>query len=251
MRNVTGDSVLDRATRLLDAFREGGTDLTLDELAARAELPRSTAHRLAVQLERHGLLERSRRGWRLGLALFELGQLVPRQQQLREVALAHMEDLYEATRETVQLAVLDEGEVVYVEIISGHRKVKTPSRRGGRMPAHCTALGKVLLAFSDDVGRGWLASHPVLEPRTRWTITDATALARELQDVRRAGLAYDREEVDEGLTCVAAPVLAADGSARAALSVSMPAGGRITPAQVAPAIHAGARALSRQLRQAG
>jgi DNA-binding IclR family transcriptional regulator len=247
MRHSTGDSVLDRATRLLNAFR-GRADLTLGELSARAELPRSTTHRLAVQLEEHGMLERSRRGWQLGLALFELGQMVPRQHRLREVALAYMEDLYEATKETVQLGVLDEGEVVYVEIISGHHKVRTPSRRGGRMPAHCTALGKVMLAFSADIGREWLAQHPVLQSRTRSTITDAAGFARELHDIHRVGLAYDREEATEGLTCVAAPILTTNGSARAALSVSMPVRGRLTPAQVAPAVHAGARAVSRQLR---
>jgi IclR family transcriptional regulator, acetate operon repressor len=245
------ESVLHRAVCLLDAFRSGGSELTLEELVSRSGLPRSTTHRLVKQLETYGFLERSRRGWRLGVALFELGQLVPRQQRLRDVALAHMEDLYEATRETVQLAVLDDGDVLYVEIISGHRKVETPSRRGGRMPAHCTALGKVMLAFSPDVGRTWLSAHPTLEARTPRTIMDPGELARELQECRKAGVAYDREESRLGLTCVAAPIFASDGSVRAALSVSMPLGGRITPAQVAPAVRIGGRAVSRQLHEFG
>jgi IclR family acetate operon transcriptional repressor len=248
MKSSTTDAVLDRAFRLLDAFRVPPQNLTLDELAARSGLPRSTAHRLAGQLERLGALERSRRGWRLGMTLFELGQMVPRQQRLRDVALAYMEDLYEATRETVQLAVLDDGEVLYVEIIAGHRRVATPSRRGGRMPAHCTALGKAMLAFSADAGRGWIAEHPELVARTPRTLTDPALLRRELHDVRRLGLAYDRQEADRGLVCVAAPILHADGTARAALSVSMPAGGRIQPPQAAPAVHAAARAVSRELR---
>jgi IclR family transcriptional regulator, acetate operon repressor len=249
MQSSTTDAVLDRAFRLLDAFRMPPQNLTLDELTARSGLPRSTAHRLAGQLEGLGALERSRRGWRLGMTLFELGQMVPRQQHLRDVALAYMEDLYEATRETVQLAVLDDGEVLYVEIIAGHRRVATPSRRGGRMPAHCTALGKAMLAFSADAGRGRLAQHPELPARTSRTLTDPTLLRRELHDVRRLGLAYDRQEADDGLVCVAAPLLDHDGTARAALSVSMPAGGRIQPAQAAPAVHAAARAVSRELRQ--
>jgi hypothetical protein len=77
-------------------------------------------HDVGPRLERLGALERSRRGWRLGMTLLELGQVVPRQQHLRDVALAYMEDLYEATCETVQLAVLDDGEVLYLEIIAGH-----------------------------------------------------------------------------------------------------------------------------------
>ena len=248
MKSSSNDAVLDRAVRLLDAFRTS-SELTLDELAERSGLPRSTAHRLAGQLVRLGLLERSRRGWRLGTTLFELGQLVPRQQRLRDVALAYMEDLYEATRETVQLAVLDESEVLYVEIISGHRKVATPSRRGGRMPAHCTALGKAMLAFSDDVGRSWIERHRPLVARTATTFADPRELAKELQDIRRAGLAYDREESTAGLVCVAAPLLIANGTARAAMSVSMPAGGRITPSQVAPAVRSSGRALSRELHR--
>src|SRR3984957_21189686 len=110
MQSSTTDAVLDRAFWLLDAFRAPPQNLTLDELTARSGLPRSTVHRLAGPLERLGALERSRAGWRLGMTLFELGQMVPRQQRLRDVALAYMEDLYEATKETVQLAVLDESE---------------------------------------------------------------------------------------------------------------------------------------------
>jgi IclR family acetate operon transcriptional repressor len=248
VKSSSNDAVLDRAVRLLDAFRTA-SELTLGELAERSGLARSTAPRLAGQLVRLGLLERSQRGWRLGTTLFELGQLVPRQQRLRDVALAYMEDLYEATRETVQLAVLDESEVLYVEIISGHRKVKTPSRRGGRMPAHCTALGKAMLAFSDDVGRSWIERHSPLVARTATTLADPRQLAKELQDIRRAGLAYDREESTAGLVCVAAPLLIANGTARAAMSVSMPAGGRITPSQVAPAVRSSGRALSRELHR--
>ncbi|MBV9607262.1 MAG: IclR family transcriptional regulator [Solirubrobacterales bacterium] len=250
MRNSVGGGVLERAARLLEAFREGGPELTLSELVARSEVPRATAHRLAGQLVALGFLERSRRGWRLGTALFELGQIVPRQQRLRELALPYMEDLYEATKETVQLGVLDQGEVLYVEIIAGHRRVSTPSRRGGRMPAHCTGLGKALLAFSPDVGREWLAAQPPLMARTPSTIIDPARLARELQDVRRAGVAFDREEARVGLVCLAAPILGRDGVARAALSVSMPTGGRISPAQVAPAVVTGARAVSRELARA-
>jgi IclR family acetate operon transcriptional repressor len=247
MRNGTGDGVLERGMRLLEAFRSAGPELTLDELSSASGLPRSTAHRLAGQMTAVGLLERSARGWRLGVRLFELGQMVPRQQRLRDVALAYMEDLYEATKETVQLAVLDADEVLYVEIISGHRKAPTPSRRGGRMPVHCTAIGKAMLAFSLDVGDTWLDMHPQLAVRTPATVTDRVVLKRELHDIRRLGIAFDREEATPGLVCVAAPLLGPNGTARAGLSVSMSTDGPITPAQVAPAVMAGARALSREL----
>jgi IclR family acetate operon transcriptional repressor len=245
MQRTDGEGVVTRAFRLLEAFSGDAPEMTLDELATAADLPRSTAHRVAGQLVMEGALERSRRGWRLGTRMFELGQLVAREQRLRERALAYMQDLYAVTGETVQLAVADDHEVLYVEIISGHRKVASPSRRGGRMPLHCTALGKALLAFSADGGRAFLQSAPRLERRTAQTIVDLPALRRELHSVRADQLAYDREEAADGLHCVAAPILDGSGNATAALSVSMPTVGRLTPAEVAPAIRTVARALSR------
>jgi DNA-binding IclR family transcriptional regulator len=247
MRSSDDGTVLDRAFRLLSSFSAGHSELTLDELVLATGLPRSTAHRLATQLADHGALERSGRAWRLGIRMFEIGQLVPRQQHLRDAALPYMEDLYELTHETVQLAVLDGSNVVYIEILSGHRKVPSPSRRGGRMPAYCTAVGKVLLAFSDEARQALLSTDTVLPSRTPNTITDVAALVNELHEVRRTGLAFDREEAALGLTCVAAPVLVAGRTVLAALSVSMPADGPLTPGRVAPAVRLAALTLSRQL----
>jgi DNA-binding IclR family transcriptional regulator len=243
--------VIDRAFRLLSSFSAAQSELTLDQLVLASGLPRSTAHRLANQLADHGALERSGRAWRLGIRMFELGQLVPQQQRLRDAALPYMEDLYELTHETVQLAVLDGPYVVYIEILSGHKKVPSPSRRGGRMPAYCTAVGKVLLAFSDEARQTLPPPGTALPSRTPNTITDTAALIKELHEVRRTGLAFDREEAAIGLTCVAAPVLVAGGTALAALSVSMPAGATLTPSRVAPAVRFAALSLSRQLKDHG
>jgi DNA-binding IclR family transcriptional regulator len=242
------DTLLKRAFRILNAFSAARPELTLAELAEATGLPRSTAHRIAGQLEAEGALEGTARGWRVGVRLFELGQLVPTQRGLRERALPHMNDLYEATHQTIQLAVLDGDDVLYVEVLSGHRKARSPSRRGGRMPPNCTAVGKVLLAYAD----GELPRDGVpLERRTARTIVDPGALARELGEVRRAALAYDHEEALEGLCCVAAPVFGARGRVVAALSVSMPVGHRLTPERAGPAVRIAARALSRELTAPG
>ncbi|MHB1810038.1 MAG: IclR family transcriptional regulator [Solirubrobacteraceae bacterium] len=247
MRNSDGETVVRRAFRLLGAFDDGAPELTLDELSARSGVPRSTVHRLAAQLVAEGSLERSRRGWRLGTRMFELGQLVAREQRLRERALAHMQDLYAATGgQTVQLAVPHAGEVLYVEIISGHRKVRTPSRRGGRMPLHCTALGKALLAFSADGGRGFVESAKQLERRTPHTIVEPAPLLEQLHAARAEQVAFDRQEAALGLQCAAAPVLDRKAVAIAALSVSTPADGPLRLAEVAPAVRTVARALTRE-----
>jgi len=249
LRRSNSDAVLGRAFRVLRVFEAGSAELTLDELASRSELPRSTTHRLVHQLVAEGVLERSGQGWRLGVGLFELGLMVPRPQRLRDIALGYMEDLYEATRETVQLAVLDDDDVLYVEIICGHQKAPTPSRRGGRMSAHCTALGKALLAFSEDAGQRWTKNNLPLARHTANTLADPRSLMRELGEVRRLGVAYDSEEAARGLVCVAAPILTSDGTAQAALSVSMASAGALTPLQAAPALRASARALSRELNR--
>ena len=248
VRSATSQSVLNRAFGVLGAFGPDRPELTLDELCAHTGQARTTVHRLASQLVAEGALERSRRGWKLGTRMFELGQLVSREQRLREQSLAYMQDLYAATGEMVQLAVLDAGTVLYVEIIAGHRRVASPSRRGGRMPLHCTALGKALLAFSADAGRGVLQARPTLDARTPNTITDIGALREELHRVRAAQVAFDHEEAALGLQCVAAPILDANGIARAALSVSMPVAGRLRLSEATPAVRAVARAFSRDDR---
>lgn len=243
MAHAPRSPVLERAFALLDLFSPGRFELTLAELTDRSGLPRSTVHRLATQLEQLGALERTRRGWRIGVRLFELGQLVPSQLHLRERALPYMGDLYEATHETVHLAVLDGAEVVYVEIIAGHGKVPSPSRRGGRAPAHCTAVGKILLAFERELPP---AEGPDLVAHTSRSITDRAQLRWQLGAARRSGLAYDDEEVMLGLCCVAAPVTNHRGVV-AALSVSMPVRGQLTRDAAAPALRTAARALSRDL----
>jgi DNA-binding IclR family transcriptional regulator len=195
------------------------------------------------QLEGVGALERTARGWRLGVRMFELGQLVPSQLRLRERALPFMSDLYEATHQTIHLAVLEGSDVVYVEVIAGHHKVRSPSRRGGRVPAHCTALGKVLLAFAPEPPA---LDGPALEMLTPKSIGKRAELRRILGDVRRTGLAFDDEEAMLGLCCVAAPVTD-HRAVVAALSISMPIGGPITPREAAPVVRTAASALSRAL----
>lgn len=237
-------AVLQRAFDLLGAFGPSRVELTLAELTAGSGLPRSTTHRLATQLEHLGCLERTPRGWRLGVRLFELGQLVPTQLRLRERALPFMGDLFEATHQTIHLAVLEGADVVYVEVITGHLKVPSPSRRGGRVPAHCTAVGKVLLAHADELPS---PDGPPLATRTPRSVSDRRRLRARLREVRRTGIAYDDQEAMLGLCCVAAPVRSHLGVI-AALSISMGIEGPLTPREATPIVRTAASALSRDLR---
>lgn len=238
-------SVFGRTLRVIEAFGSDDVALSLAELSARAALPKSTVHRIARSLVERGWLERSEDRYALGIRLFELGQRVQLQRfDLHEIAIPFMEDLYEATHEIVNLGVLDGSDVVYLAKIGGHRRVPIPTRLGGRLPAHCTALGKAMLAFSAGVARNALSSA-TLAARTPHSITEPAVLEREFVRIVRERTAIDREELIVGVICVAAPVFR-DDVVVAAVSVTGPKA-RIDPLRVAPAVQTAARGISRRL----
>ena len=209
------NSVLARAATILDAFDGTRPVLSLSELAARTGLPKSTVHRFAEQLLDLGWFERAPGGYRVGMRLFEVGGLADRSHRLREAALPLMHALSAATQCAVHLGVLDHGEVVYLEKLP-IRGLPLPTRDGGRMPAHCTALGKVMLAYAgpEEIERVVAAGLPARTPRT---IVDPACLRAHLEEVRLRGVAYDGEEACPGVACVAAPIR---GAGRAVGAVS-------------------------------
>ncbi len=238
-------SVTKKISLVLEAFGPQDTSLGIREIARRANLAPSTAHRLIAELVEIGYLERVDNGTlRLGLSLFELGHLVPQQRNLREMALPLMEDLRYATRQTVHLAVRDETEVVYVEIL-GNQGTDLPSRVGGRMPAYCTGVGKAILAFSDPQVVQAVINQGLLK-RTEHTITDANHLLRELAEIRLRGVAFDREESAIGVMCAASPIKSRNLPATSAISVTGKRG-MLDLEKVAPAVQTVARVLSRRL----
>jgi DNA-binding IclR family transcriptional regulator len=236
--------MLERGVQVLQAFRPHGGTMTLQQLVQRTGLPKATVHRLAAELVDLGLLDRQQIGYRPGLALFELGELVPAKIDLREAALPFMEDLFEATHETVHLAVRDGFDVVYAEKIRGHEGVDVPSRVGGRLPMTSTGVGKALLAYAPPHVVDAVLSRP-LRHLTARSNNDPAELRKELTEVRRTGLAYDREEARIGVGCIAAPVLVR-GEAVAALSLTLPAT-RLRSAGLAPTVRAISLALGRFL----
>ena len=211
-----------KALALLDALGAGSPSLGVSELARRVDLPKSTAFRLLACLEKAGYVGRLGTEYHLGQRLFELGnQIAPcRPKGLRDIALPFMSDLVERSQQTVHLAVLDGVDVLYLEKLFGHRATRAPSRVGGRVPAACCGLGKAMLAHSSPALVNEVLSTG-LERRTPYTISMRRLFVEELAEIRRVGLAFDREEAVLGLTCVAAPILK-DGAAVAALSVTGP-----------------------------
>jgi DNA-binding IclR family transcriptional regulator len=210
--------VLGKVEAILDALADGGV-LGLSELARRSGVPKATVHRLCAELVAWGVVERAGDAFRLGPKLFELGARVPGRRQLREAALPFVEDLFVATGLTVHLAVLDGLDVVYVERLTGRRFEPVPSSVADRLPLHCTATGKCLLAF----GPPALLAEVVaggLPARTDRSITDGAALADELARVRRDGTATEVGEVSAGHVSVGAPIFELGEGVAGALSIT-------------------------------
>ncbi|HEY0575671.1 MAG TPA: IclR family transcriptional regulator [Pseudonocardia sp.] len=238
-------STVARAFGVLGVFSAGRTELTLSEIARRAGLPLTTAHRIVGELARWGALERTERGsYQVGLRLWEVGALAPRGHGLREIAMPFLEDLYEATRQNVQLAVLDGMEVVYVERIATRNAVAVVTRVGTRLPLHATGVGLVLLAFSDAAFQERVLAAP-MRRFTEKTMTSPAEVRRVIADVRHRRFAVSEGQITLDALSVAAPIFEADGRVNAALSVVVPSE---HPAQeYIPAVHAAARGISRGL----
>jgi DNA-binding IclR family transcriptional regulator len=208
----------------------------------------TTVHRLATELRRHGALEMTDRGtYHVGPWLWEVGTLTSHTMPLRDLAIPFMEDLYEATHENVQLAVLDGHEALVVEKIRGLRSVPITSRVGGRLPLHATGVGKALLAFApaefieEVIGRG-------LPPYTAATITDPDHLRRDLADARRGGYAVTRDEMTVNTMSVAAPIIGADDGVAGAISLVVEGRGADV-SRLAPPVRTIALGLSRRVAE--
>ena len=238
-------TVLGKVMRLLYAFAPDEDAVPLSELVARTGLSKATAHRLLTDLAEVGLVERRDRRYRLGQTLYELGLRASTERELREIALPFMQDLYERTHETIHLAVREGVDVLYVEKLGGHRQARSPSRIGGRMPLHCTALGKALLARAPQevLARRVAAGLPRLTPHT---ITAPGLLRKQLVKVAETGIAYEHEESAVGLNCVAAAVLGVGDEPIAAVSVSGPTG-RFRPQEHANFVRAVAGGIATTL----
>ena len=214
---MTGTQSIDRAAQLLVLVVEGDGAASVGELAERSGLPKSTVSRAISALERRGLLQRDgvRRGIRPGPVLIGLARRGVPDADLVDLAAPVLDALGEASGETINLAVPTPLGVEHLAQVESRHFLGTGQWVGRRVPFHCTAVGKVLIAF----GGVDLTNPPTpLEPLTAATIVDPAQLDTEIARVRRSGYATAIDELEVGLSSLAAPV--ADGMA--ALSISGP-----------------------------
>jgi DNA-binding IclR family transcriptional regulator len=214
-----------RALALLEFVCRAGRPLTLGEAAEQAGLVRPTAHRLLRTLIDYGLVSQDAetKTYRPGLKLFELSNDVVRGLDLRSEALPEIRQLSLETNETVHLGILDEGDVVYIDKVESSQTIRMYSAVGKRSPAHCTGLGKILLAHLPAEELRRVIQKSGLREFTRTTITTVEALERELELVRERGYAIDDGEHEPEIRCVACPVRGHDGLVIAAVSLTAPA----------------------------
>ncbi len=220
MAGGAGDerSVAERVFAIADAFERGG-ELTLSEVARRANLPPSTAHRLLAEWVSWGGLVRGDDGrYRVGMKLWRLGVRQPTARRLREVARPYLDDLLDATGEHVHLAVRDGLGVVYLERFSGPGAVRVISDVGSRLPLHATGVGLVLLAYAPtEVFAEVLAGPPrKFLPNT---LTGEAELRARLAGIRSIGISRSVEELTRGAFSVAAAVRDSAGDVVAAVSI--------------------------------
>ncbi len=238
-------SMIERMTLIIDAFEGRRARLTLREVARRTQLPRSTVHRILDQLVCLGWLEHTAFGYCLGRRTLDFGGQDGGHGEVRAAAAPLLHELYLRTGMVVHLAVLGDGDVVYLDKVGGRFAAALPSRVGGRVPAHSTAVGKAMLAWQEPEAVDTLLDGR-LNRRTERTIGDMATLHQELNRVRqRHGLAFERGESCPGVACVGAAVRGHEGSV-AGISLS----GEEKAAQlerVAPLVIDAARKVSHTL----
>ncbi len=241
---------LERALRILHLLSDGRS-WRLSDISEALNMSSSTAFRLLSTLASYGYIERDTQtgGYSLGLACLELARAYYEASDIRRHARPVLEALRDSTTETVHLAILDNWEVFYLEKLQGlHAIGLMSSAIGGRFPAYCTGLGKVLLAYHDPQEVRAHYAKDGLKRFTDTTITDADELVAHLQQVRAQGYALDLGEHEAEVHCVAVPISDIEGHVVAAISVSGPAG-RVDAQDQAfiDAIKQAARAISHTL----
>ena len=249
--NITS---VQRCLRLLSLFSEAPAGLSATEVTKLSGLPVSTVHRFLVNLQDAGFLDCSAKGkYHLGIACFSIGHAALGQLDIRRLSLPYLQALNQHTRETIHLTVRQGQTAVYVEKLDSPEHLRIFSRIGALVPLYCTAVGKVLLAYMPQAELETTLSQ--IEPRrlTANTIASRQELEQHLHRVRKAGHAFDLEEHEPHIRCIAAPIWDHTGGVNASLSLTAPAVRMAVPRlrQLAPLIQEAGLRISRELGYQG
>ncbi|MFQ5924048.1 MAG: IclR family transcriptional regulator [Anaerolineales bacterium] len=213
---------LERGLSVLSLFSNDSSELTLTEISRSADLNMTTSLRIASTLESAGYLRRDpdTKRYRPSLKVLQLGFSALRSMDTRQAARPHLERLSRETGETVSHAILDGSEIVYVDRVRNRSIVGVVLGIGSRLPAHCTAMGKAMLAFLPETDLRARLDSSQLERCTGNTIPDIETLTPDLAKVRKRGYAVNDQELAVGLRAVATPIRGEHGDVVAAINIS-------------------------------
>jgi len=217
--------VLDKSLFILETLLQHSSSMSIMEISKKLKIYPSTIHRVLNTLKYRGYVEQNPadQKYRLGLKLVELGMARYHQIDLVKEAHPFLKELINKCNETVHLGVLEEEEVLYLAKEESSQTIRMCSYVGKRAPVHCTALGKVLLAYLPEGEKKKILGKRELPRLTKKTITDKEELEKELNRIKKQGFALDREENERDVCCIAAPIKNYQGKVIAAISISGPA----------------------------
>jgi len=213
---------VERALQILDLFNDHTTELKITEISDQMGLHKSTVHSLLKTLQASRYMDQNPENgkYRLGLKLVERGNLVINTLNIRQIANKYLVELAQRTGQTCHLGILDGNAGVYIDKEEGANSVIRYSRIGRRIPLHCTAIGKTLLAYQKPETVDELLTKYLFEQATNRTITTKEALLTELEKVRENEYAVDDQENELGVRCIAVPIINQHKQILAALSIS-------------------------------
>jgi len=213
------------ALNILESFTEDDAELGVTELGKRLNLHKNNVFRLLATLEMHGYIEQNKisGNYRLGIKPLKLGKAFQRHCGLTSQSKEILRDLVASCNETVSIGVFKGGKVIYIDVEETTKSVRVVSRLGAVLPAYCTSIGKVLLAYKSEKEISSFFQEIHFKPYTTKTVMDQEALLRQFDEIRRRGYAIDNEEFEESVKCIAAPVRDYTRNVVAGLSISGPA----------------------------
>jgi len=216
---------IDKTLGLLEFLSVNEQETGITEISKKLHMGLSTVHRILTTLKSRGYVIQNQQTtkYRLGIKLFELGCAVQSTKRLVERIKSYLRQLSQSTNETANLAILEGKEVIYLDTIGSPEILRTEIMAGTRTPAHCTALGKVLLAFiSDCEFENLYKRDEPLSSLTSKSISSLEELKKNLKKVKKQGYAVDREEYKIGINCIGVPIFGRNGT-MAAISITGPA----------------------------
>jgi len=216
---------VDNALALLECFEEGNHELSVPEIAEKLKLSKSSTYRIAYTLWVRGYLVKNEdtHRYRLGYKILTLSAAMRKSSNLIQEVRPYLKKLMEKTGETAHLAVLYDNMSTFIEKIESPKTIQMSSAVGVRLPAYCSATGKVLLSGISEEELERYLKETELKRFTPATITNAEKLKEEIKTIKRQGYSIDNEETEEGLMCISAPIKDHKGDVIAAISISGPA----------------------------